>query len=334
MKEQNIHKLIERFLDGETTLEEERRLYAFFLRDDVPEELKQYQEMFRGYAAIAPKEAKRVVMRPLWWRMISVAACFLLVSLIGYTLYIYHTSKPQEMVLVKNVSPQEIEKPVDVIPPADTPQDEVLAKQVVEKPMGKQEKVEKMPERQIGQVLIAEVKQEVNTQSRREEVRCVNPLPLEDGKFIYASNETPVDSTYQEPSRMDDFIVKFAAYHNVERMPLACSQSEDSTVVSVAYVFPDKKEVDVFGRVLQAACWYSDETPGYLLTFTHQQLFFELKDMHKQLQYRWIAERVNGKILLYGTHAPLGTKESSACYQEYRDELMHIKSINYKTKKI
>jgi hypothetical protein len=56
--------------------------------------------------------------------------------------------------------------------------------------------------------------------------------------------------------------------------------------------------------------------------------------MRKQLQYRWIAERVNGKILLYGTRVPLGTKESSACYQEYRDELMHIKSINNKTKRI
>ena len=71
-----------------------------------------------------------------------------------------------------------------------------------------------------------------------------------------------------------------------------------------------------------------DEFIAYLLSFSHQQFFFELKDMRQQLQYRWIAERVNGKILLYGTHAPLGTKESSACYQDYRDELMHTKSIN------
>ena len=56
--------------------------------------------------------------------------------------------------------------------------------------------------------------------------------------------------------------------------------------------------------------------------------------MRKRLQYRWIAERVNGKILLYSTCAPLGTKESSTCYQEYRDELMHIKSINKKPRQI
>ena len=139
---------------------------------------------------------------------------------------------------------------------------------------------------------------------------------------------------YQEPARVDEFITKFANYYKVKEGELKCSAQNDSNVVSAVYVFPDTKEIDVFSRLLQAACWYSDETPGYLLSFSHQQFFFELKDMRKQLHYRWIAERVNGKILLYCTHAPLGTKESSTCYQEYRDELMHIKSINNKTKKI
>jgi hypothetical protein len=115
---------------------------------------------------------------------------------------------------------------------------------------------------------------------------------------------------------------------------LNCSAANDSSMVSAVYVFPDNDEIDVFGRLLQVACWYDSKTPGYLLNFSHQQFFFELKDLRKQLQYRWIAERVNGKILLYGTHAPLGAKESSACYQEYRNELMYQNSINIKTKKI
>jgi hypothetical protein len=127
---------------------------------------------------------------------------------------------------------------------------------------------------------------------------------------------------------VDEFIAKMAAYNHVKQGELECTQPAGSNVVSSVYVFPDNKEIDVFGRLLQVACCYSDETPGYLLSFSHQQFFFELKDMRQQLQYRWIAERVNGKILLYGTHAPLGTKESSACYQDYRDELMHTKSIN------
>ena len=112
---------------------------------------------------------------------------------------------------------------------------------------------------------------------------------------------------------------------------LQCSHPLDSNVVSAVYVFPDKKEIDVFKRLLQVACWYSDETPGYHLNFSHRQFFFELKDMRKQLQYRWIAERVNGKILLYSTCAPIEVVVSSPCYLEYLDELMHTKSINPKT---
>lgn len=155
--------------------------------------------------------------------------------------------------------------------------------------------------------------------------------PANDTQVHYASM---TDTSYQDPARIDEFIAKFANYYEVKQEELECSAPKDNHVVSTVYVFPDKKEIDVFGRLLQVACQYSDETPGYFLNFSHQQFFFELKDMRKQLHYRWIAERINGRILFYGTHAPLGTKASSACYQQYRDELMFQNSINIKTKKI
>jgi hypothetical protein len=156
--------------------------------------------------------------------------------------------------------------------------------------------------------------------------------PDSDPNLHYASNELTKDTVpYQDPARVDSFIARLAAYYDVRQGELECTQPAGSNVVSSVYVFPDKQEINVFNRLLQVACWYSDETPGYFLNFSHQQFFFELKDLRRQLQYRWIADRINGKILLYGTHAPLGTKESSACYQEYRDELMHTKSIRTKT---
>ena len=168
-----------------------------------------------------------------------------------------------------------------------------------------------------------------------EETHETASLPESDPNLHYASSELTKDTVpYQDPARVDEFIAKLAEYNKVKEGVLTCSATADSSVVSSVYVFPDTKEIDVFGRLLQVACCYKNETPGYFLNFSHQQFFFELKDMRHQLQYRWIAERVNGMILLYGTHAPLGTKESSACYQEYRDELMHINSINTKTKKI
>ena len=156
-----------------------------------------------------------------------------------------------------------------------------------------------------------------------------------DPNLHYASADLSKDTVpYQDPARVDSFIQKLAAYNNVKEGELACSATSDDKSVSSVYVFPDTKEIDVFSRLLQVACCYKNETPGYFLNFSHQQFFFELKDMRRGLQYRWIAERINGRILLYGTHVPLGTKESSACFQEYRDELMHINSINHKTKEI
>ena len=159
--------------------------------------------------------------------------------------------------------------------------------------------------------------------------------PTPNTQLCYATHKLSEDTIpYQDPARVDDFIAKMATYNQVTEGELACSASAGSSVVSAVYVFPDNQEIDLFSRLLQVACRYSDKTPGYHLNFSHQQFFFELKDMRHQLQYRWIAERINGAILLYSTNAPIGEEVSSACYQEYRDEMMHTKSMNIKTRDI
>lgn len=156
-----------------------------------------------------------------------------------------------------------------------------------------------------------------------------------DPDLHYASHDLSKDTIpYQDPARVDDFIAQLADYHQVKQGLLKCSQPVDDNVVNTVYVFPDKDEINLFGRLLQVACWYDTKTPGYHLNFSQEQFFFELKDLRRQLQYRWVAERINGRILFYSTHAPLGVKESSACYQQYRDELMYQNSINHKTKEI
>lgn len=53
MKQQDIHNLIERFLDAETTLQEEQMLMEYFRGEDIPEELMQYREMFQDYGEVA-----------------------------------------------------------------------------------------------------------------------------------------------------------------------------------------------------------------------------------------------------------------------------------------
>ena len=149
------------------------------------------------------------------------------------------------------------------------------------------------------------------------------PEPVNEPQVHYAAIQTIDDSTYQDPARMDEFIAKMANFNEVEAVPLDCNPgSNDSTIISNAYVFDDTEKFDVFGRLLQAACWYDCKTPGYLLNFSHQQLFFTLKDLRKGQKYLWIAERVNGdRILLYSTHSPIETDVSSSCYQNYREQL-------------
>ena len=127
-----------------------------------------------------------------------------------------------------------------------------------------------------------------------------------DPNLHYAAYSPEEDSTYQAPSRMVEFITKIADY-----------------------VFEDKEELNLFGRLLQAACWYDSKTPGYLLNFSHQQFFFTLKDLRKNEKYLWIAERLVGdRILLFSTHSPIEADVSSVCYQNYREQLMHT---NYST---
>ena len=255
-------------------------------------------------------------------RWMAAAACLLLICGVGVTLlHKEDVTKPEQIVAQQTKS-----KP---IPTTDTHSRRITNP-------AEQENVSIVhPSTPGGTSVVASAGTPLPSRGGAEvgSVMPTAPTPS-DENLHYAAYSSKDDSTYQDPARVDEFIEKMASYHNIKEGELKCATANDSNVVSRVYVFPDKKEVDVFGRLLQVACWYSDETPGYHLNFSHQQFFFELKDQCKQLQYRWIAERINGSILLYSTNAPIGAQTTSACYQEYRNELMHINSINLKTKEI
>ena len=253
-------------------------------------------------------------------RWMAAAACLLVIVGVGLTML--HKEKPAkpEQIIAQQTKPRPV-------PVKDTPTSNGENSQLKSHEVPAQVKVT-APKQVAMKRQKAEMKAEPVQETYIEEV-------ADDSNLHYAAhNPTEETVPYQDPARVDEFIEKMAAYHNVKEGELKCGAANDSNVVSRVYVFPDKKEVDVFGRLLQVACWYGDETPGYHLNFSHQQFFFELKDQRRQLQYRWIAERINGKILLYGTNAPIGAQTTSACYQEYRNELMHTNSIHLKTRKI
>ena len=152
----------------------------------------------------------------------------------------------------------------------------------------------------------------------------------EDTNLHYAANVNKEDTTaYQDPARMDEFIAKLAEFNKVKAVPLHCSSDpDDSTIVSTAYVFEDGQKLDLFARLLQAACWYDTKTPGYLLNFSRQQFFFTLKDLHKGEKYIWITERLmDGRILLFSTHSPIEAPASLTCYQAFLEQLTNADYI-------
>ena len=52
MKQEQINELMKRYLEGDTTLEEERQLYQYFReQDDIPQSLLPYRQMMLDLAA-------------------------------------------------------------------------------------------------------------------------------------------------------------------------------------------------------------------------------------------------------------------------------------------
>ena len=311
MNKNEIQRLIDRYLNGVTTPEEEQQLARALLGGNIPDEWKVVRimlgELAMGeaeYDADMAKKASRkksfVLPVPVRWLIAASVAL-----LIGFVCFNSIESNEDNVVAeMKTDKPQE---------------HRMVSNNAISNESPSKEQTDG-----------------TNTGLTIHNSNVNNIIAkVTDENLHYASNviNDTVDN-YQSPSRMEEFIVKIANYHHIKCDSLSCAiGKDDSDVVSTAYVFPDTEELDLFRRLLQAACWYNDKMPGYLLNYSHQQFFFCLKDMRKGLKYLWIAERVRNKILLYSTHSPLDTEVSSDGFREYRDKLTNT-SINQKSKKI
>lgn len=311
MNKNEIQRLIDRYLNGVTTPEEEQQLARALLGGNIPDEWKVVRimlgELAMGeaeYDADMAKKASRkksfVLPVPVRWLIAASVAL-----LIGFVCFNSIESNEDNVVAeMKTDKPQE---------------HRMVSNNAISNESPSKEQTDG-----------------TNTGLTIHNSNVNNIIAkVTDENLHYASNviNDTVDN-YQSPSRMEEFIVKIANYHHIKCDSISCAiGKDDSDVVSTAYVFPDTEELDLFRRLLQAACWYDDKMPGYLLNYSHQQFFFCLKDMRKGLKYLWIAERVRNKILLYSTHSPLDTEVSSDGFREYRDKLSNT-SINQKSKKI
>lgn len=148
------------------------------------------------------------------------------------------------------------------------------------------------------------------------------PVAEETPRPIYASinEEAEEDSTYQSPSKVDEFIAQLAANYGVRQELPDSIATGDSNISNAIYVFPDKLEADVMLRLMKIACWYGNTSPGYKLFMTQQQFLFELDDTRKGRRHMWFAEKANKCTLLYSASAPIGDVISTACYLEFKEK--------------
>lgn len=91
---ENIEEYITRFMEGETTNEEERAIYHFFRSEEVPEHLKVYAPMFAWYeegmpekqAVVSLKTSRRFHLPVEIWS-IGIAATIAVVVGLGTLLF-------------------------------------------------------------------------------------------------------------------------------------------------------------------------------------------------------------------------------------------------------
>ena len=91
---ENIEEYITRFMEGETTNEEERAIYHFFRSEEVPEHLKVYAPMFAWYeegmpekqAVVSLKTSRRFHLPVEIWS-IGIAATIAVVVGLGSLLF-------------------------------------------------------------------------------------------------------------------------------------------------------------------------------------------------------------------------------------------------------
>ncbi|MCR5312229.1 MAG: hypothetical protein K6E54_01025 [Bacteroidaceae bacterium] len=337
---QEIGQLLGRFMSGESSLEEERALAEYFRTHEVSEEWQEYKEMFAlfdsgevdielenntseqlngiddGKIRMLPKAVReKPKIIALRWGFVGVAASIAL--LISFTFFINDEEPAKTIVVAQQTTTQRDsislqKKKSDMLPSIQYTMP-MLAEVVKPKTV---EQTAASPKQ------ISEDKPSV---PRNDEKQYMYKEEAVEAKLIYASHEITEDSVYKAPARVDEFIRNLAAYNHIKGEELDCSSnSNDSTIMNTAYVFPDNCKIRLFDRMLQVACWYDYKSPGYQLSISQQQLLFCLEDHRLGMKYLWLAERIiGGRIILFATHSPIDVSVSLACFQDFKEKITH-----------
>ncbi|MBQ4449170.1 MAG: hypothetical protein II900_01920 [Prevotella sp.] len=321
---QHIEKLLDRYMEGENTQDELRELKDYFLQTkDIPESLLPYKEMFEVLekpniipsvealdSLLQPKQKSNRAMLLPW----IVAAC-----VVGLVIMLLRPSAEKDIdmphiakVLPKVAEPQ-VKQPETM---TTTKSEEWFKEKTVSSIKSKKTNAGKSSEQEVSR-----------SENENEDIEII--VPDDEPRAYAASKENTDDERYQDPAKMDEYIAKLAEINNVKKVSLKDASQKDSTMTATVYVFQDSKELDLFGKLLQVACWYKSDSPGYYLNFSQLQFLFQLKDMKKSRSYMWQAERIGHQILVYMVRVPIGAKINSANYKEYRQKLIQQNNMTF-----
>ncbi len=321
---QHIEKLLDRYMEGENTQDELRELKDYFLQTkDIPESLLPYKEMFEVLekpttipsvkaldSLLQPKRKSNRAMLLPW----IAAAC-----VVGLVIMLLRPSAEQDIDMphIAKVLPKVAEPQVKL---PDTMTITKSEERFIEKPVSsvrsKKTNVGKSSEQEVSR-----------SKNENEDIEII--VPDDEPRAYAASKEDTDDESYQDPAKMDEYIAKLAEINNVKKVSLKNASHKDTTQTATVYVFQDSKELDLFGKLLQVACWYKSDSPGYYLNFSQLQFLFQLKDMKKGRSYMWQAERIGHQILVYMVRVPIGAKINSANYKEYRQKLIQQNNMTF-----
>ncbi len=98
MELQKIEKLLEKYLEGTTSLEEEKILKNFFANDNVPSHLESYKSLFEYYKISKQEMSKEFIIpknKNNYIKWFGVAASLVFVSIITF-MYLQENTTNQE----------------------------------------------------------------------------------------------------------------------------------------------------------------------------------------------------------------------------------------------
>lgn len=101
----NYHLWVERFLNAETSIDEEKELCAYFSRHDIPQEARRYRDMFAWYRNLSATDIsgstlqtetplRLLPLRPIHW--VGIAAMLAILVTIGVMVN-HHTQSTTTM---------------------------------------------------------------------------------------------------------------------------------------------------------------------------------------------------------------------------------------------